>query len=95
MSSTDNNPAPANSLAFTSRGKKAPRRVRVAPPPGGSRPSDWIGLRVQTRVKVAGKPPGSKAQVFQGSHGGSGLTIRFDEDGKLAAGITEQHIDLL
>lgn len=75
-------------------GRQNPRRLKVSPPPGGKRPGDWIGLRVTTLVKIAGKPPGSTAQVFQGSHGGSGLGIRF-EDGTTAGGITNKHIERL
>jgi len=75
-------------------GRQNPRRLKVAPPPGGKRPSDWIGLRVKTLVRIAGKPPGTAAQVWTGSHGGSGLGIRF-EDGATAGGITEKHIELL
>lgn len=70
-------------------------RLRVAPPPGGKKPADWIGLRVRTRVRLAGKPSGSKAQVLRGNRGGSGLTVCFDDDGKIVGGVTEQHIELL
>ena len=74
--------------------RKRPQRLKVAPPPGGKTPSDWVGLRVRTLIKIAGKPPGSEAQVYRRSQGGSGLAIRFRDD-STAGGITEKHIELL
>ena len=85
---------PSHVIRSRSDGRQNPRRLKVAPPPGGKRPSDWVGLRIKTLAKIAGKPAGSEAQVWQGSHGGSGLCIRF-EDGTTAGGITNKHIELL
>ena len=67
-----------------SDGRQNPRRLRVAPPPGGKRPGDWLNLRVvTTRTITAGAkvwPPGSAAVVFIASHGGSGMAIRFGDN---------------
>lgn len=79
----------------TTDGRSHPRRLKVAPPPGGKRPGDWIGLRVKLRQAFGGKPKGAKAQVVAGSHGGSGLTLRFDDDGKAIGHVTDHHIEPL
>lgn len=74
--------------------RRTAQRLKVAPPPGGKRPSDWVGRRVKTLVKFAGRPAGTLAQVYQGSHGGSGLILIFS-DGATVAGATEKHIELI
>lgn len=76
-------------------GRSNPRRLRVAPPPGGKRPGDWVGMRVRLRQALAGKPAGTKAQVVGGSHGGSGLLLRCDDDGMTIGSVTDHHIEAL
>lgn len=78
-------------------GRQNPRRLRVAPPPGGRRPSDWVGKAVETAVTfyLAGVriPAGTAATVIGGSHGGSGLQIRL-VSGRTCGGVTDEHIRL-
>jgi len=72
-------------------GRKNPKRIKVAPPPDGKKPGDWLNKDVVSITDIAGHPAGSNATVFVASHGGSGLTIRFS-DGTTVGGITDRHI---
>ena len=78
-------------------GRQNPRRLKVAPPPGGRRPSDWIGKEIETSVslRIDGDliPPGTSVTIICGSHGGSGLAIRL-ATGHRCGGITHEHIRL-
>lgn len=78
-------------------GRQNPRRLKVAPPPDGRRPSDWRGREIETSVILhlhgESVPVGTQGTVICGSHGGSGLTIRL-ATGVTCGGITHQHIRL-
>jgi hypothetical protein len=72
-------------------GRKNPKRIKVLPPPGGNKLSDWLNKVVVTTIEIAEHPVGTEATVLVRSHGGSGLTIRFG-DGTSAGGVTDSHI---
>jgi hypothetical protein len=75
--------------------RRTPRRLKVMPPPGGRRPSDWLGQEIETAVPLrmgcVEIPAGTPATILCGSHGGSGMTIRL-ATGHRCGGITHEHI---
>ena len=78
-------------------GRQNPRRLKVAPPPGGKRPSDWVGKQIETAVplRIDGEliPVGTPLTITCRSNGGSGLAIKL-ATGHRCGGITHEHIRL-